>query len=262
MIYEYTLVGDGSIYIVDAPAAVEDESFDDPETNAALQATVGHFDYDKKLTFDEIVATELTPGLVSLHPPLVSEAQSVLYGKNQFIFQGFRSLDRFLKVIGCNRRFLRDIEIVSCCHDYADGAASQMAMGLLSEATDLKRLHLGVDAAWPFLVDVEDRARFVLEKDERMTKMSRYLVTAVTRIFRTKQHAHGTTAEDFLNDIFSVHPTSFEFCDHLPCRPFLKWEKEEHYALWEPCMSYAQFQTAAAELRAEMKPLLDAEGRI
>lgn len=262
LIYELALVANGTIVVMDHPIRVSnDMSKYSGCYEPTLHAIVGSWNCDEDRVEDDIVSATITPGLVGIHPSLGSEAQSVLYAKNSFSFHGFPTLLRFLENLGPARTFLRDVQIVKCCNEYADAAASQIAMGLLSEAVDLRRLHFGIDASWPFVTD-HDEFRFIVEKDERVEKMSHYLVGAIARIFREQHRIHGITAEAFLKDVFSVHPTSFELCKHLPRNPFLSWETRDHFDLCEPCMEFSEYQSAADELRSVMMPLLEAQGRI
>jgi hypothetical protein len=259
-IYEYALVASGSIHVTTVPKRHDIGHLKD----LVLRSSTGIFDYEQRLSIEDIVTNDITPALLQSHPTFLEETRRVLYGRNKFSFRGILTFARFLTQIGQNRAMLRDVEILEATDpEDVDGAAMQFAMGLLADAAlNLKHIHFGTDIAAPFVDDPDDRTRFLLERPVRIKKMAKYVLPCVARIFRLRHLATGERAEEFLDNVFSVHPSSFDPDGGLPRDPFLKWENESHFEIWNPTLFSHDFLVAANELRYEMHALLEAEGRL
>jgi hypothetical protein len=44
--------------------------------------------------------------------------------------------------------------------------------------------------------------------------------------------------------------------------PFLKWDEESHFTCWGDSLAYHDFLASSSDLRQQLRPLLEAEGRI
>ena len=245
-ILKYALVGSGTIYSVEvvqgtssaesqaAPQLSQDGSIDDIELNTSI----GYFDYIKQEPVDDIVSTQITWGLLCLHPTLTKEARNILYGSNRFIFRGFRVLGRFLYQIGDNRALLRSIEILDSSEDL-QGAMIQYASGLLLDAAlNLERFHLSIDLAGPFVWAGTDHTEFLDQKQERLKKMAVYVLPCLVRMFRTRHHLKKESIDTFLDDFLGLHPVSFDPSGELPLHPFLSWNEESDFSMWQPTLQY------------------------
>ena len=263
-IYEHALTGDGEIAIKEGHASSKYEELD----QIVLVASIGYFDYQKVKPVHENVSTKITTAMLRLHPHLMQEAREVLLRRNKFVFQGFHVTACFLQRMKASRRFLRHVEIHDDGAYDLRGSMVQLAMGLLGEAAcNLEHLHFGVDLAAKFWAPVkavshQDAALFRQSKDKRFDQMALYLLPCLSRIFRLRHTDKQETAEAFLANVLSVHPTSFDPCGHLPLRPFLMWDEARHFDVWEPCMCFHDFQIEAADFRARLLSLLKTEGTI